>query len=132
MSEPIVLISHVRVRAGRLDAVKQISRAISEQLEEQQPRTLAQLLYLDEQGSQMTVVYVFADAESMELHFEGADERARTAAEYLDVAGFEIYGQPSEAVLESLREAAAAAEAPVTIQAEHLAGFLRLGAAQAP
>ena len=132
MSQPVVFVSHVRIKDGQLDAVRQISRAVSARLEAEQPRTLSQLLYLDETGSQMTVVYVFADAESMDLHFEGADERAKTASEYLDVAGFEIYGQPSRAVLQALREAATSAGAPVTIQAEHLAGFLRLGAARAP
>src|SRR3990172_6751306 len=131
MSNPVVFVSHVRIRDGQLDAVRQISRAISQRLEAEQPRTLSQLLYLDETGSRMTIVYVFADAKSMDLHFVGADERARTASAYVDLAGFEIYGQPSSTVLASLREAAAAAGAPVTIQAEHLAGFLRLGPARA-
>jgi hypothetical protein len=126
MSGPVIFVSHVRIKDGQLDAVRQISPAISERLDAEQPRTLSQLLYLDGTGSQMTIVYVFADAESMDLHFVGADERARTAADYIDLAGFEIYGQPSPAVLESLRKAAAAVGASVTIHPDYLGGFLRL------
>ena len=126
MSKPIVFVSHVRIKDGQLDAVRQISPVVSARLEAEQPRTLSQLLYLDERGRQMTIVYVFADADSMDLHFVGADERVRTAADYVEVAGFEIYGEPSSAILESLREAAVAAGATVTVQPEHLAGFLRL------
>ena len=126
MSQPVVFVSHVRIKDGKLDAVREISAAISARLEAEQPRTLSQLLYLDETGSQMTVVYVFADAESMDLHFEGADERARTASAYVDLAGFEIYGQPSPATLAALQRAAAAAGASVTVQPDYLAGFLRL------
>jgi hypothetical protein len=126
MSQPVVFVSHVRIKDGKLDAVREISAAISARLEAEQPRTLSQLLYLDETGSQMTVVYVFADAESMDLHFEGADERARTASAYVDLARFEIYGQPSPATLAALQRAAAAAGASVTVQPDYLAGFLRL------
>jgi hypothetical protein len=126
MSQPIVFVSHVRIKDGQLDAVRQISRALSVRLEAEQPRTLSQLLYLDETVSRMSIVYVFADAKSMDLHFVGADERARTASAYIDLAGFEIYGQPSPTVLASLREAAAAAGASVTVHPDHLAGFLRL------
>jgi hypothetical protein len=69
---------------------------------------------------------VFADAESMDVHFEGAEERSAAAYEYLDPASWEIYGKPSKAVIEVMRHTAASAGVTLSVQPEYLAGFLRL------
>lgn len=54
------------------------------------------LAYVSEDGTRVTIVHVFADADSMDLHVEGAEERTRTAYEFVEPRGFEIYGMPSE------------------------------------
>jgi hypothetical protein len=62
----------------------------------------------------------------MDLHFEGADERARAAYEVLEPEGWEIYGTPSDQVLESMRQAAASAGVPLIVEPDYAGGFLRL------
>ena len=61
------------------------------------PRTAVFLSFLDEEGSEVSFVHVFADSEAMDLHIEGADERARAAYEAIEPLGWEVYGTPSDA-----------------------------------
>jgi hypothetical protein len=126
MSEPIVFLSHFQIKRGKLDDLKQRSGDVSTRLQADKPRTLVFLAFVNEGGTQATFAHVFADAESMDLHFEGAEERSTAAYEYLDPAGWEIYGRPSKSVLEMMRQTAASAGVTLSVQPEYLAGFLRL------
>ena len=126
MSEPIVFISHFQVKEGKLDGLKQLSQEFAKRLEAEKPRTLVFLSYLNDSGSRMTVVHVFADADSMDLHVQGTEERVKVAYEYLEPEGFEIYGTPSNEVLEMMRQEATSAGVTLSVEPDHLAGFLRL------
>jgi len=126
MSEPIVFISHFHVKEGRLDALKDLARAVTERIELEKPRTLLYLSYIDEAGGTVSFLHAFADADSMDLHFEGADQRSAAAYELVEPAGWEVYGNPSEAAIDSLRGAAANSGVTITEQRDLAAGFLRL------
>lgn len=89
------------------------------------PRTLVYLAYLTESDDQITIVHAFADAESMDLQFQGAVERAKVGFELFEPDGWEIYGRPSDEVLAWMREMAAAFGVTLTHQPEYVAGFLR-------
>jgi len=125
MSEPIVFISHFRVREGKLDSLRQLSHVVTKRLETEKPRTLVFLAYLDDSGDRVSFVHVFGDAESMDLHFQGADERSKAAYELLEPEGWEIYGRPSDPALETMRRQATSSGVSLTVQDEHMAGFLR-------
>ena len=126
MSEPIVFISHFRVREGKLDDLRRSSGAVIQSLETEKPRTLVFLSYLDAEGTNVTFVHAFADAEAMDLHIEGAAERSKAASEFLEPDGWEIYGTPSDAALGMLRGAAEASGVTLRVQPRYLDGFLRL------
>jgi hypothetical protein len=127
MSDPVVFISHFRIKAGALDAVRRMSAEIPRRLEAEKPRTAVFLSFLDEQGTEVSFVHAFADSEAMDLHFEGADERAQAAYESVEPLGWDIYGMPSDAALGSLREAARAAGVSLTLRPALLGGFVRVG-----
>jgi len=129
LTEPIVFVSHFRVKEDKLDGLKQLSREALEMLEAEKPRTTAQLAYLDESGTNVSIVHVFADADTMDFHFQGAEERSRAAYEFMDPAGWEIYGTPSDAALQMMRQAATSADVALTVRSEYLGGFLRIQAA---
>ena len=126
MSEPVVFISHFGIKEGSLDDLGQLSEEVIENLRETKPRTVLFLAFVNHEGTEVSFLHAFPDAESMDLHFEGADERAKAAYQYLEPRGWEIYGRPSEAALESMRQAAAGARVPLTVLPDHLGGFLRL------
>jgi quinol monooxygenase YgiN len=129
VSEPIVFVSHFRVKAGKVDAYKQLQHEIAQQLQADKPRTLAFLPYLTEDDSQLTIVHVFGDAEAMDIHFQGSDERSNAAYEVLQPDGWEIYGRPGEDVVDSMRGAAADSRVTLTLQPAYVAGFLRMASA---
>ena len=131
MGHPIVFISHFTVKAGKLDELKLLAQEVAMRLEAEKPQTLVFLDYLNDNGTQATFVHVFADPEAMDLHFEGGDERSRAAFEFMDPHGWEIYGQPSDTAIGAMREMATSAGVPLTIQPEHLAGFVRPAARKA-
>ena len=126
MSEPVVFISHFGIKEGTLDDLRRLSEEVIEQLSEDKPRTVLYLAYVDDEGTRVSFLHAFPDAESMDLHFEGADERANAAYQYLEPRGWEIYGRPSDNAMGSMRQAATGAGVPLTVLPDHLGGFLRL------
>ena len=55
-----------------------------------------------------------------------ADERSAAAYEFLVPNGWEIYGRPNVQAVDTIRTAAEAAGVTLKVQAEHVAGFMRL------
>ena len=98
-------------------------------MEKEKPRTLMNLAYLNEDGTEVTFMHAFADIEAMQLHWQGGDERAQQAYEYVEPIGFEIYGSAGEQIVEGMRTEAAAGGAMLTLWPEFVAGFLRLAPA---
>lgn len=129
MSEPLVFISHFRIKEGALDSLRAFSPIATERLYGEKPRTLLFCSYLDEERNVITFVHAFADADSLDLHFEGSDERSQTALQFIEPLGWEFYGRPSAAVVETMRDTAAASGVPLTLNQEFIAGFMRLAPA---
>jgi quinol monooxygenase YgiN len=125
MSEPVVFISHFTLGDGMREGFEQLASEIVPELEAGKPRTVGYLMYLDEDGRRLTIVHSFPDAAAMDAHFEGSAERSAAAAAFLTPAGWEIYGTPSEAALETMRQAAAGAGVPLEVRLGYLGGFLR-------
>lgn len=125
MSEPIVFISRNRVKAGKLDGFKQFYREGAELLRQEKPGTVAFLAYVNDDGTEVTIVHLFPSADAMDLHVEGAAERSKKAYEFLQPASLEICGTPSDQVLSMMRQTAGSGVA-LSVSPEHLGGFLRL------
>jgi hypothetical protein len=124
MSGPIVFISHNRVKEGKLDGFKGFFRTGARSIEEDKPGTVVFLAYADPDGTEVDIVHVFPDADAMDRHMEGVAERVGASDEFIEGTGVEIYGTPSERVLQMMR-AFASPEAPLSVSPEHLGGYLR-------
>lgn len=96
MSEPIVFISHFKVKEGKLDELKQLSRNVTEHIKASKPGTVAFLQYTNNEGTELSIIHIFPDAESFDRHNEGAGERANKAFEFIVPTRREIYGLPSD------------------------------------
>lgn len=125
MRDSIVFISHHGIREGKLDDLKLFTRKTMPSIEADKPHTVFQQAYLNEDSSEVTFIHVFPDAEAMDLHFEGADQRTARASEFIQPRRFEIYGKPSERVLSTMRQAAAPG-IDLIVKPEPIAGFIRL------
>ena len=124
MSEPIVFISNQRVKGGKLEEYKHYYRQVAEQAKANKPGTVAHLAYLNEEGSELSIIHIFPDAESMELHMKGVDELAKKAYEYVEILSFEIYGKPADTVLENMMQIVGSRVA-LNIRPQLIGGYIR-------
>ncbi|HET9754974.1 MAG TPA: hypothetical protein VFP66_00615 [Candidatus Limnocylindrales bacterium] len=100
MSEPIFFISHFRIKNDKFDPLKRLAIDTAERLRTEKPRTVLFLSYVDEDRGVISFLHAFADAEAMDIHFAGSEERARAALEFVQPIGWEFYGRPSGAALD--------------------------------
>jgi hypothetical protein len=126
MSEPIVFISHHRIKPGKLQDLATLIRDMWANMEVEKPRTLMNLAYVNAEGTEVTFMHSFADPEAMALHWEGADDRTELAYQYIEPIGFEIYGPAGDQIVEGMRVEAAGSGATLTLGPDFVAGFLRL------
>lgn len=125
MSKPIIFISNQRVKEGKLDGYKQYYRQVAEMTEANKPGTVAHLAYANEDGTAVSIVHIFLDAESMELHMLGVDELAKKAFEFMEIVSFEIYGRPSDTVMDMMMQIAGSGVA-LSIKPQPIGGYIRL------
>ncbi len=124
MPDPIVLISHSKLKEGKLEAVREFSEEVFSVIEAEKPGTVLHYGYLNEEATEIHFVHVFPDADAMDAHMVGAAERVDNADEFIDTFEFEIYGAPSEGTLAMLRQAPGV---DVTLRPDGLGGYIRLG-----
>ena len=125
MSGPIVFVSTHRVKEGKLDEFKEHSRKMIPMIEKEKPGTVFFQSYLNEAGTELTIVHVFPDANAMDLHVQGVDERARDAYEFIEPQHFEIYGAASDEVMSMMRGYARPGIG-LTVKPQNMSGFIRL------
>lgn len=92
MSEPIVFISHFKVKDGKLEGLKQHSQMMADHIQANKPGTVVFLQYFNEDKTELSIVHVFSDAEAYDQHVEGVIERARAGLEFIERVGIELYG----------------------------------------
>ena len=95
-------------------------------IEANEPQLLAFNEYADDEGTEVAVVQVHPDADSMAFQMEVVAERAATAyAETVEATtNIQVFGTPSNAVLDMLRRQAGAG-VPLRVMPVHLGGFVR-------
>jgi quinol monooxygenase YgiN len=123
MPNPIIFISHNKIKAGKFEALEAFNQEAMEMIKAEKPRTQFMYAYLSADNSMISFVHMFADVEALDLHMQGAGERAEKAYEYIEPAGMEIYGAPSDGVLEAFRRIEAS-WIPVRFNLTSLGGFI--------
>lgn len=125
MPTPIVFISNQRIKEGKLDEYEQYYRQVAEMTEANKPGTVAHLAYANEGGTAVSIVHIFPDAEAMEVHMRGVGELANKAYEYMEIVSFDIYGKPSDAVLEAMMKIAGSG-VTLNLKPHLIGGYIRL------
>ena len=126
MSGPFIFIATNRLKPGKLDDERARVPGLVDFIEANEPQLIAFNEYVNEEGTEVAVVQVHPDADSMTFHMEAVAERAAAAyAETVDATtGIQVFGTPSNAILEML-ERQAGAGVPLTVKPFHLDGFTR-------
>ena len=127
MSGPFIFIATNKLREGKLAAERDRAADLGSFIEANEPQVLAFNEYVNDDGTEVGVVQIHPDAASMEFHMDVVAERAaRAYAETLEATtSIQVYGEPSDAVLEMLRRQAGGG-VPMTVKRRHLGGFTRV------
>ncbi len=96
-------------------------------IEANEPRLIHFARYINEGGTEVSVVQVHPDADSMAFHMQVAGEHFAQAYEFLDTTkSVQIYGTPGDTLLEQMKQVSLP-EVTVIVKSE-FAGFERLPA----
>ena len=104
MSGSLVYVDVSEVKEGSLDRLEGAIEELAGFIEANVPDVLAYNVFLSEDGTQMTVVHVHAEAESLERHLMTAGPVFRKFSDLLTLKSIRVYGEPSERAVELLRE----------------------------
>lgn len=128
MAAAFIFINSFAIKEGKLEDFRQFLREFFRVIEANEPRLLAINAYVNEDGTEATFVQVHPDAASLEHHHQVAHEHTERARQFLGATtSIQVYGKPSELVLEETRQHAVSG-VPVSVKPEHLGGFTRLPA----
>jgi hypothetical protein len=134
MSAPFIFIGTHRLKAGKLEAFKQSCGGLAQFVESNEPRMIAFNLYSNKDGTEVSVVQVHPDAESMLFHMQLLHEHIASAYDEdspLDVTtSIHVYGTPSDTVLEMIKQFNPEGP-PLIVKPLPLGGFTRSAAEQA-
>lgn len=127
MYHPIIIIDCSKVRQGKLEDVKAGMNELVEFAKANEPRMIAYNVYLSEDNTHVTVFQVHPDSASAEFHMEVARALFRKFVEFIDLAGIDVYGTPSQNLLDRLQQKAEMLGSGTVRVHELLAGFGQLG-----
>ena len=128
MSDLIVVVDSSEIREGKLEELKRAIEELVEFVERNESDPISYNIYLDEDGTRMTVVQIHPNSASMEIHMKLAGPVFRKFTDLLTLSRVDFYGEPSDALLEQMRQKAQLlGNAPVMVNPLH-SGFARFGA----
>jgi glucose dehydrogenase len=124
MTGPFIFIATNRLKHGKLNSEKTRLPELIDFIQANEPRLIAFNEYANEEGTEVAVVQVHPDADSMVSHMELIAERAASAyADTIDATtNIQVFGTPSGTVTDMLRRQAGAG-VPMSIKPHHLGGF---------
>jgi hypothetical protein len=104
MSPPLIYIDTSDVRDGALEELKSAIGDLTAFVESHEPRIVSYGVYFSDDGSQMTVVHVHADSDSLDYHMDVAGPRFARFADLLTLSSIHIFGEPSANAIKQLED----------------------------
>ena len=131
MSEPFIYISTHKIKEGKVEDYKRFFSEFQEHVQAEEPQIIAFHGFLNEDGTEVTIVQVHPDAASMDFHLQVIDQVMGEKLsewverqEFLEPKHAEIYGTPGAGLLEAVIWFGKAGAA-LSVKPLHIAGFTR-------
>lgn len=103
----LIYVGTHAITPGKLNVAKEVSREMGAFLDANHPRMLHFGIYIDDDAHEMTVIQIHPDEDSLVLHLQLARERIARAYDFLDATTrINIYGRPSDALAEQIKQMA--------------------------
>ena len=127
MAEPLIVLDRSEIREGKREELERGIAELAAFVETEESDPIAYEVYFGDDGRHMTVLQIHPDSASMERHMELAGPVFARFADLVVLRAIDIYGSPSENVVEQLRrKAELLGTATVTVH-DRRAGFARFG-----
>lgn len=122
---PFVFIGTHRINEGKREEFKKDCRELVELVKREEPRLISFSIFFNEDETEVSVIQVHPDADSMMFHMQVAQEHiTQSAEEQLVTKDIQIYGPPNDAVTRMIRELTQSG-APLIVKPNIYAGFTR-------
>ena len=125
MGGPFIYVGTTSIKPGKLEEARKRLAEVVDFIETNHPRMIAFHLFLDEEGTKLTVVQVHPDAASMEFHLEVNAKHFATVFDYLDAQLTEQYYGPMSEKLAADLAKWEDSSVEVTRMPVHEGGFTR-------
>jgi hypothetical protein len=134
MSEPFIFIGTHRLKEGKLDAARGMNGWLTDLVASNEPRMIAFNAYANREGTEVSIVQIHPDADSMLFHMQLLSQHitgAYTEEGPLDeTTSIQLYGDPGETVLEMIKQYNPGV--PLTVKPDALGGFARFATQESP
>ncbi len=130
MTDAILYIDTSEVREGKLEELKAAIGELVEFVAVNVPQAITYNVYLDESRTRMTVAQIHPDAASLEFHLKVGAPAFRKLKDFIKLSTIQVFGEPSEKLLEQLRRKAQMLGGATVVVHERQAGFARFGPPQ--
>jgi biotin carboxylase len=126
MPGPFIFIATNRLKPEKLADERRRVPDLVDFIQANEPQLIAFNEYADAEGTEVAVVQIHPNADSMVFHMELIAERAASAyAETIEATtSIQVFGAPTDVFTEMLRQQAGAG-VPSRVKPNHLGGFSR-------
>lgn len=125
MPGPFVFLGTHHINDGQLEAFKRDARALVQLVHDREPQLLSFHFFLNEDETEVSVVQVHPDADSMLAHMQVASEHITEATDdLLSTKEIQVFGPSNEAV-DGMIAQLTQAGVPIRVKPVHLDGFTR-------
>ena len=124
MSEPFVFITSHTLNDGELEAYMQQNSEFVAFLAANEPRLLDFRVYMNDEQTEVTFLFVFPDAEAADAHLQLAQDYIARGLQITKTARLEVFGTPGPLLQQAL-DGNAAQGVAVDVKPNHLGGFSR-------
>jgi quinol monooxygenase YgiN len=125
MSEPIIYVDYSKILDGKFEELKTAMIELAQFVEANEPHLIAYNVYFSDDRARMTVIHVHRDAASLEFHMRVAGPLFPKFADFIKLLRIDLYGKPSEHVVEQLRHKAEMLGSGTVLVHQIHAGFAR-------
>ena len=123
MAEQLIFIGTYAIPEGKYDEFNAGNSAMADYVKENEPRLVSWHTYINKERTLATTMMVHPDSESLEYHMQVAASKIQSGAQTVQVSRIELYGNPSDRLLEQLQRVSDMSGSWPVIVKSHLRGF---------
>ena len=125
MSEQLLFVGTYAIPEDKFEEFRIMTSEMTEFVRANEPRIISWHTYTNKENNEATTIMLHPDSESLEYHLELAGSKIRTNVQMLETKRIELFGKPSDHLLDQLQRVSAMSGSWPVIVKGHLRGFSR-------